>query len=158
MSSNKVHNAHISASLPALHRALIEIVGEMNRPERDAVMLEKAGLSLERALFPLLVLVERLGPIGVVDLAGRVGRDYTTVSRQIARLEELGLVVRRAGTTDRRVREAVITTQGKIATDAVDAARERMAVDLFGDWDPRDFDELVRLMGKFADGLAKSGG
>ena len=151
MSTNKVHNAHIIASLPVLHRALIDLVGEMNRPERDAAMLDMAGLSLERALFPLLVLVERLGPIGVVDLAGRVGRDYTTVSRQVARLEELGLVSRRPGAVDRRVREAIITPQGKTATDAVDAARERASLALFGDWERTDFDELVRLLRKLAD-------
>lgn len=153
MSINKVHNTHISAALPELHRSLIDIVSVMNRPENDAAMLEAAGLSFERALFPLIVLVERLGPIGVVDLAGRVGRDYTTVSRQVARLEELGLVSRRAGATDRRVREAVITPQGKIATDAVDSARERMALALFQDWSRGDFDELLRLMRMLADGF-----
>lgn len=155
MSTKKVHNAHIRACLPELHRSLIDIVGVMNRPERDAAMLEMAGLSLERALFPLLVLIERLGPIGVVDLAGRVGRDYTTVSRQVARLEELGLASRRASPADGRVREAVITPQGKKATDAVDIARERMAFALFRDWSMGDFDELLRLMRRLADGLSE---
>ena len=70
MSTKKVRDAHIRQSLPALHRSLIDVVSVMNRPERDAAMLEAAGLTLERALFPLVVLVERLGPIGVVDLRG----------------------------------------------------------------------------------------
>lgn len=155
MSINNVYNAHILKSMPELHWSLIDIASTLNRPENDAAMLEKAGLALERALFPLLVLVERLGPIGVVDLAGRVGRDHTTVSRQVARLEELGLVERRAGQADRRVREAVITPSGKTATDAVDAARGRMAVELFGSWSQDDFDDLVRLMRKFADGMGE---
>jgi DNA-binding MarR family transcriptional regulator len=142
-------------SLPELHRTLIDIGSVLNRPENDAAMLERAGLALERALFPLLVWIERLGPIGVVDLAGRVGRDHTTVSRQVARLEELGLVERRAGQTDRRVREAVITPQGKTATDAVDAARGQLAVRLFDSWSQADFDDLVRLMRKFADGMGE---
>jgi DNA-binding MarR family transcriptional regulator len=146
VSIKKVHNAHIRELLPELHRSLIEIVSMMNRPERDVELLSKAGLSLERALFPLLVLVERLGPIGVVDLAGRVGRDYTTVSRQVARLEELGLVTRRSSAADKRVREAIITQQGKAATDALDAAREGIAVVKFAEWKREDFDDLVRLM------------
>ncbi len=153
MSTNKVCHTHISSSLPELHRSLIDVVSAMNGPERDAAMLEMASLTLERALFPLLVLVEKLGPIGVVDLAGRVGRDYTTVSRQVARLEELGLVSRRAGLTDRRMREAVITPQGKVATDAVDVARERMALTMFREWSHSDFDQLLRLMRMLADGL-----
>jgi DNA-binding MarR family transcriptional regulator len=153
MSNINVQNTHIRASLPSLHRSLIDIMGVMNEPERDEVLLKAAGLTLERALFPLLVSVERLGPIGVVNLAGRVGRDYTTVSRQIARLEELGLVQRKASATDKRVKEAVITPSGKIATDAIDAAREAMAVRMFRDWSARDFDELVRLMRRLADGM-----
>lgn len=140
--------------LPSLHASLLEIATVMNRPERDEELLALAGLTLERALFPLLVFVERKGPIGVVDLAGRVGRDYTTVSRQVARLEELGLVERRAGSADKRVREAIITPRGKFATDALDAAREVMALGLFREWSREDLDELVRLMGKLAKGMA----
>jgi DNA-binding MarR family transcriptional regulator len=149
-----VHNTHIKAVLPELHRSLIDIVSVMNRTERDTELLARAGLSLERALFPLLVLVERLGPIGVVDLAGRVGRDYTTVSRQIARLEELGLVTRRPGAADKRVREAVITSVGKQATDALDAAREEMALAMFEDWTRKDFDDLARLMRKLVEAMS----
>ncbi|MGK6355662.1 MarR family winged helix-turn-helix transcriptional regulator [Sphingomonas sp. DT-207] len=133
--------------------ALIDIASVMNRPERDDELLELAGLTLERALFPLLVFVERKGPIGVVDLAASVGRDYTTVSRQVARLEELGLVERRAGSTDKRVRETIITQRGKAATDALDAAREKLAVELFREWSVGDFNELVRLMQKFAQSM-----
>lgn len=130
---------------------MIEITSMMNRPERDVQLLEKAGLSLERALFPLLVLVERLGPVGVVELAARVGRDYTTVSRQVARLEALGLVDRRSGAADKRVREAVITPSGKAATDALDAAREDLALAMFRDWQRKDFEDLARLMRMLVD-------
>lgn len=153
MSIKSVHDAHIEEKLPDLHRALIDIVGEFNRPERDEQMLAASGLSLERALFPLLVLVERLGPIGVVELAGRVGRDHTTVSRQVARLEELSLVTRHPSANDRRVREALITTDGKAAVKKVDSARERMALEIFAGWKKQDFDELCRLLRLLADGM-----
>jgi DNA-binding MarR family transcriptional regulator len=101
----------------------------------------------------LLVVIDKFGPIGVVDLADRVGRDYTTVSRQIAKLESLDLVERRAGATDRRIRETAISPKGKAMTRAVDAARERLGRRVFETWDPRDFDDLVRLMRKFADAI-----
>ena len=153
MSTGRVRSARISGTLDELHAALVEIVSEMNRPERDAEILEMAGLTLERALFPLLVLIERLGPIGVVELSGRVGRDHTTVSRQVGRLERLGLVERRTSSRDARIREAAITPQGKTATDAVDAARERIFLEMFAGWGAGDFDDLVRLMRKLADGM-----
>jgi hypothetical protein len=38
-------------------------------------------------------------------------------------------------------------------TQAVDAARERIGRLILKTWDPRDIDELVRLMRKFADAM-----
>lgn len=49
---------------------------------------------LDRALFPLLAGIGKFGLIGVVELADRAGRDHTTGSRQVARLEKLDLVQR----------------------------------------------------------------
>lgn len=125
----------------------------MNRPQRDEYMVRAAGISLDRALFPLLVGVERLGPIGLVDLAERAGRDYTTVSRQVSRLEALGLVKREENSVDRRVRKVAITPQGKVMTNRVDAARERLGRAIFDSWEPQDVEALIRLMRKFADAL-----
>ncbi len=42
--------------------------------------------------------------------------------------------------------EAIITPHGKKATDALDRAREEMALAMFADWERQDFDDLVRLM------------
>jgi DNA-binding MarR family transcriptional regulator len=150
MSTKKVQNTHIRGLLRDLHGALLDIVSVMNRPQRDEAMVREAGISLDRALFPLLVGIERFGPIGVVEMADRVGRDYTTVSRQVAKLESLGLIDRQGSAADRRIREATITRKGKAMTDLVDSARERMGRAIFASWDPRDVEELVRLMRKFA--------
>jgi len=150
---HKVHNTLNSALLRELHGALIDIVSVMNRPQRDEAMVREAGIALDRALFPLLVMVERLGPIGIVDLADRVGRDYTTVSRQVTRLESLGFVERRSSPTDGRVREAVITASGKALTDKIDMARETMARTIFADWANQDVADLTSLMRRFADAV-----
>ena len=133
-SSIKVQNTHISDQLRRLHAAVLDIVAVMNRPQRDEVLIKEAGIPLDRALFPLLVSVERFGPIGVVELADRVGRDYTTVSRQVAKLESLGLIERRDNAADRRVRDAVVTPKGKAMTDLVDAARDRIGRAIFESW------------------------
>jgi DNA-binding MarR family transcriptional regulator len=152
-SRKKVQNTHISAQLRDLHTAVLDIVGAMNRPQRDEALIKEAGIPLDRALFPLLVSVERFGPIGVVELADRIGRDYTTVSRQVAKLESLGLVERRGNAADRRVREAVVSPKGRAMTERVDAARDRMGRAIFKTWDARDIDDLARLMRKFADAM-----
>ena len=146
----KVQDTHISAQFRELHAALLSIVDAMNRPENDKQLIGEASSALDRALFPLLVRIERLGPIGVVDLAARVGRDYTTVSRQVAKLQSIGLVKRQAGSSDRRIHEAVVTPAGKAMTDALDGARDRLARMFFSKWSKRDFGDLVRLVRKFA--------
>jgi DNA-binding MarR family transcriptional regulator len=152
-SRKKVQNTHIGKQIRNLHSSLLDIVSLINRPQLDQVLIQEAAIPLERALFPLLVVIDKFGPIGVVDLADRVGRDYTTVSRQIAKLESLDLVERKADAKDRRIRETAISPRGKLMTRAVDAARERLGRRVFETWDPRDFDELVRLMRKFADAI-----
>jgi DNA-binding MarR family transcriptional regulator len=125
----------------------------MNRPQRDTALIREAGISLDRALFPLLIGIERKGPIGVGELADGVGRDHTTVSRQVAKLESLGLITRRASKSDRRVYEATITAKGRAMTDALDAARERIASMLLADWSKKDLQDLARLMRRFVDDL-----
>src|ERR1700741_4702732 len=133
-SRKKVQNTHIVGRLRELHGALLDIVSVMNRPQRDEVLIEEAGISLDRALFPLLVGIERFGPIGVVELADRAGRDHTTVSRQVAKLVSLGLIERRPSAADRRIHEAVITDEGRRMTDALDAARQRIVAPILARW------------------------
>jgi DNA-binding MarR family transcriptional regulator len=139
--------------LPRLHGALIDLVGVINRPQGDIILLREAGLALDRALFPLLVVIERRGPIGVGELADRAGRDYTTVSRQVAKLASLGLVARRTSPVDGRVNEAVVTDNGRAMTDLIDAARERLAASILAGWSEQDLDDLTRLLRRFADDM-----
>lgn len=154
MSENKnVQDTHISEQMRTLHGALIRIVSALNQPRNDEKLIEDAGIQLDRALFSILISIERLGPIGVVELAERAGRDYTTVSRQVAKLEKLGLVIRQHNAVDRRIREAVISPTGKAMTERIDAAREQMGNVIFKGWSQDELDIFVRLMQKFADAM-----
>ena len=148
-----MQNIPIPDLLRRLHEALIDVVGIFNRPRNDVILLREAGVSLDRALFPLLALIDRRGPIAVGELADRVGRDYTTVSRQLGRLENLGLVSRQSGKADRRVTQAVVTEKGRAMSDALDAARQRLAGIALADWSENDLQELARLLRRFADNL-----
>ncbi|WP_343237308.1 MarR family winged helix-turn-helix transcriptional regulator [Xanthomonas sp.] len=134
-----------------LHGALVDLVGVINRPQGDAAMVEEAGISLDSALFPLLVGIARVGPIGVVELAERFGRDYTTVSRQVAKLQKLKLVTRRAAQADARVNEASVTDKGRKMVDAIDAARRRIVTAMLADWSEQDVQRLTLLLRRLAD-------
>ena len=148
-----MQTTHNSTVLRLLHESLIDLMAVFNRPQNDMMLLRAAGVTLDRALFPLLVVIQRRGPLGVGELADRVGRDYTTVSRQVAKLETLGLIVRRGGRTDRRVTEAIVTAEGQAMSDALDAARERLAGKALAEWSAHDLTELARLLRRFADNL-----
>lgn len=145
-----MQDTHKKKTYHELHAALLRIVAVMNRPQRDAQMIEKAGIALDRALFPLIVLIGRMQPVGVGELADRVGRDYSTVSRQVAKLEASGLVTRQAAAHDRRVTEASMTDAGKAMNVAIDAAREQMATKIFRQWSVDDLSSLATLMTRFA--------
>ncbi len=64
----------------------------------------------------------------------------------MARLEELGLVTRRASAADARVREAVITEQGGRGIARSMRLAEQLALGLFKDWSREDFDQAQQLL------------
>jgi len=150
-----VSNTHDRDVLRGLHAALIDLVDEINRPRRDDRLIEEAGIPLDRALFPLLARIGRYGPIGVVELADRTGRDHTTISRQMTKLEELELIERKASDRDRRVREAAVSKKGRDMIAVLNAARERLANRILVDWTDADLDQLRGLLRRFADDLMK---
>lgn len=152
-SSDNVRYAHFSDRFAVIHAALLELAAILNRPKRDEVLVRAAGLGLDRALFPVLVAIGRFAPIGVVDLADRLGRDYTTVSRQISRLADSGLVSRTPDPADRRRHAAAPTERGRAMCARIDAARERLARAMLADWSAADLDELARLMPRLAASL-----
>jgi DNA-binding MarR family transcriptional regulator len=134
-----------------LRGALLDLTGVLNRPQPDAALIEAAGVDLDRALFPLLARIDRLGPIGIVELAELVGRDHTTVSRQITKLESLRLVARAPSPQDGRIRAVVVTEQGRVMTAALDAARQKIIEKMLGDWEKDDVRTLARLLRRAAD-------
>lgn len=150
-----VYNTPSSEVLRSLHDAVLEIVAFINRPDRDEVLIAEAGIRLDRALFPLLVLTERLGSIGVVELAGRVGRDHSTVSRQISKLVDLGLVERHPNETDRRQRELRATEAGHAMARQIDSARERLARRALSDWSEQEVTDFAQSLRRFANDLAR---
>ena len=68
----------------------------------------------------------------------------------MARLDELGLVVRRAGARDKRVREAEVTKAGREVVAVIDQTREQLVGELMADWTAAERRDLARLMKRFA--------
>lgn len=139
-------------NLDMLASAVIDLLGFLNSPRRDDALLREAGVDLDRALFPLLVILGARGALGVAELADQVGRDHTTVSRQLAKLESLALIARREG-DDRRRRAAALTPAGKRIVKAITQARQRLLSKALARWSEADRTALAALNRRFADAL-----
>jgi DNA-binding MarR family transcriptional regulator len=140
-------------NMDAIASALIELTGYLNSPRQDDVLLNEAGISLDRALFPLLVRLSAAPSMSVAQLADRVGRDPSTVSRQLAKLEQLRLIKRPLTNEDMRVREATITKAGQRAVTAITEARRRLLHQLVEDWSKEERDMFPKLAQKLADAM-----
>jgi DNA-binding MarR family transcriptional regulator len=140
-------------NLDAIAVALLDLIGCMNSPRQDEVLLRQAGVSLDRALFPLLVGLNHLPACGVARLAEGIGRDPSTVSRQLAKLEQLGLVRRPATHEDARVREAAITKAGARVVAAISGARRKLLGEMLQDWSVEERRSFATLLQRFADGM-----
>jgi DNA-binding MarR family transcriptional regulator len=136
--------------LKALHAALLQIVNVLNRPQGDNVILTRAGVSLDTALLPLLVRVSIQRNLTIGQLADQVGRDYSTVSRQITRLQALGLVHSELSRTDRRQRLLSVTAAGKNTIKKIDRGRNSVMSEALDDWSQTEITELARMTTRLA--------
>lgn len=137
----------------ALHRALIRLTGFLNRPQADTVLLRRAGSSLDRALFPLLIRAGFEATMTVTELADTVGRHYSTVSRQLTVLEQQGYVVRATDEDDKRRSAVVVTDKGREEIARIAAARNEGMTAVFRDWSDQDRNDLARLLTRLVDSL-----
>ena len=96
------------------------------------------------------------GPMRMSVLAEWQSVDRSTMTTQVRRLEDSGLVTRTADPADSRAILVEASESGRATVaDAADAAS--VVFDgLVTDWSRRDRDELSRLLTKFAAGLAPS--
>lgn len=140
-------------NLDATFSALLALMGCLNSPRQDDVLLREAGVALDRALFPLLVRLSSVGAMSVAQLADRAGRDPSTVSRQLAKLEQLGLVRRPTAHSDMRVREASITKAGERVVAAITAARHKLLGKLLEDWSAHERQIFPQLLQRLADSM-----
>jgi DNA-binding MarR family transcriptional regulator len=148
-----MHDTH---KYDALFLALLDLVSSLNSPRQDDVLLQEAGITIDRALFPLLVRIGAAGSLNISGLAEQVGRDHSTLSRQTAKLESLGFVRRRTGKLDQRSKDIVLTAEGRRLVQTLTNARSRLLDKLLADWTSADVQTLARLNRKLADAM-KSG-
>jgi DNA-binding MarR family transcriptional regulator/GNAT superfamily N-acetyltransferase len=130
-------DAAMVAQLRRFNRTVTERVGALN----------DHFLGTERPLGEARLLWE-IGPEGceVRVLRSRLGLDSGYVSRLLRSLEASGLVEVVAGATDRRIRVARLTQEGRAERAALDARSDQLARSLLAPLNPRQKERLVTAM------------
>ena len=88
--------------LLAIHRFVDLVVASSRSPRQRERLNRAAALPVTASGSSLLRTIARHGPIAPGDLAGRIGLDQSTVSRQVRALEDVGLVARTPAPDDGR--------------------------------------------------------
>lgn len=113
-------------------------------------LLGPAGRDLSGNDVHLLRTVAAQGPMRASDLAAWQGVDKSTISTQVRRLEERGLVVRRPDPADRRAALLAATARGRKLRRRMDAAGAALFAELLRGWSDADRQALATLLARLA--------
>ena len=103
---------------------------------------------MEPAAYGLLSVIRRQGPIRLTELASCIGVGKPSVSRQIAFLENLGLVAKEADPLDGRAQSIRLTARGEDKMHQVQDARREVFRQRLSEWPAEDLQTLAAYMGK----------
>lgn len=103
---------------------------------------------LDSASYTLLLRISDAEPVRAAAVVDCTGLDKSTVSRQIARLEELGLVERVIDPTDGRARLVQLTEEGRRRLEKVREDRSWQLRSKFTSWSTDDIRSFGRLLGQ----------
>ncbi|CAM3084493.1 transcriptional regulator SlyA [Arthrobacter ulcerisalmonis] len=103
---------------------------------------------MEPAAYGLLTVIRREGPIRLTDLAMNIGVGKPSVSRQIAFLENIGLVSKEADPSDGRAQAIRLTAKGEDKMHQVADARKQVFHERLGAWPVAELEEFARYMDK----------
>ncbi|MGW0663543.1 MarR family winged helix-turn-helix transcriptional regulator [Streptodolium elevatio] len=139
-------------SAEAMVSAFITLVTDVDRtPAYRARMEGSAGRPLPRSAISILFVLYRHGPLGVKEIADRLGVEQSTASRQIRPLEEQGLVRREGDPRDGRAVLLHLTDEGLETRELIRQVWLRDIAVVWADWDPGDREQLGALLTRFRD-------
>ncbi|HEY2674899.1 MAG TPA: MarR family winged helix-turn-helix transcriptional regulator [Rugosimonospora sp.] len=89
---------------------------------------------LDRAGYLLLRVLEAIGPADINTLAAAVGLDPSTAGRQVAAMQQAGLIERTPAPADRRRSIVTPTPEGRTRANDVRGLRRESLVELLSGW------------------------
>jgi DNA-binding MarR family transcriptional regulator len=115
------------------------------------------GQSVSLVQSHVLSAIRSLGSPSIQEVAGELGIDLTTFSRQVKRLEAKGLVARRVSPVDRRVNRLLLTDEGARVLAQIDRFLEETIEGLLSSMTPFEREVAVRSLGVLNRAMAAAG-
>jgi DNA-binding MarR family transcriptional regulator len=142
------------SSLQQIHEAFTRLMRWAHRGDVRRSLLGTSAESLSMNDITLLRAITAQGPVRASDLAAWQGVDKSTVTPQVHRLAERGLVARRGDPGDRRAALLTVTDQGRRKLRETDESGVRLFERALGGWSGEDRHALAALMQRLAAELA----
>lgn len=112
-----------------------------------------SGVFLDRSVYAVLATVDGLGEVSLSDLANDMLLDISTVSRQVRRLEDEGLLERTRRPADRRISVVRTTEAGRQVAQRLSHAWQSAFADALASWSETDLEGLAESLGRLATSL-----
>jgi DNA-binding MarR family transcriptional regulator len=137
-----------------VHEAFTKLLRWAHRGDVRKSLLGTAAQALSPNDITLLRAITAHGPVRVSDLAAWQGVDKSTVTPQVRRLEERGLVMRQGDPGDKRAALLTATDHGRRKLRDMDEVGVSLFERVLGGWSGADQHTLATLMQRFVDELA----
>jgi DNA-binding MarR family transcriptional regulator len=140
----------VSAGAAAIEHELVTLARVLEAAQR------KRAYPLERAEFIILRQLAEAGPQSVGTLARTLLLDDSTMTRQVAALEEKKLVARRPDPSDRRAGRVAATAAGQKAMAEMRDLRAARIAGYVADWTEAERQTLAGLLARLNATLIES--
>ncbi|APU70508.1 hypothetical protein LCR01_15780 [Companilactobacillus crustorum] len=133
-----------------LIKALVTIVAFFNRTDRDKAFVKDANIDLEATSFQLFVTIGRMQPTNVSDLANILGKSHSSISRQVDKLENHGLILTKDADKDARIRVIELSKLGEDITNTINETRLKKIQTGLDDWTENEKQQLLESLNHLA--------
>jgi DNA-binding MarR family transcriptional regulator len=150
-SKRVVDQSPSSADLDAITASLQVLTRSFNQARHHEVLLQDAGVRIDRAGALLLYKLHHAKEaLRVSELAELLAIDTPSVTRKVQQLERLGYVSIQPEIEDRRAKRVALTPTGDQTLQRVMAAGKKRLARLFVGWTKEEIETLSALMSKLA--------
>jgi DNA-binding MarR family transcriptional regulator len=137
-----------------IHAAFTRLMRWAQRGDVRRLLMGSAAEELSMHDITLLRAISTHGPVRGSDLAAWQGVDKSTITPQVRRLEDRGLVTREGDPGDRRAALLTVTAHGRRRLREVDDSGVRLFEQALDGWSDDDRRVLAQLMTRLAGELA----